>query len=487
MEWEIVNVLYREMTYKRLKANPQLSADWKKFLKTFKRSGSLKRTLLSQALLFSFLGLILFPGVYYVKTDGSAVIYASYCMLPLIVTLYGTAVTAQYAVSLGLFEPLLSLPVRVGGKYLSALLLITELPSTLFLLPPTVALSLKLGITAGILGLAWALIGAMLGHTLGLVIYDRLGKASGGRFSGLKTAFKAFGIVLVMSLFYGLNYLQRYVASHYETLKGVFERYSIAYPFSVVTVEKPLLSLGLLIVYGLVIGVVYVSTVRRLWRRISEGTATEKRGSRKKLSPRSPALALALKDFKIASRNTSLLTGLLMPVVMIIPALAGVLSSGGESSAVDFAFGFVLAIGWTSFISIDAVLKIDGRGFEVLHSLPLSLGTFRRGKLITMTVVPVTAGLGAVLGLSLRNPTVVKVLPLALLLPVATAGTTLTVFYWGIKEVALPQTTWKKMLLALLANGLIIGATFGLWHLGWFLSIPFLVIVDALLLWHLSR
>jgi len=286
----------------------------------------------------------------------------------------------------------------------------------------------------------------------------------------------------VMSLFYGLNYLQRYVASHYETLKGVFEKYFLAYPFSVSTVEKPLLSLGLLITYGLVIGAVYVSTVRRLWRRISEGTATERRGGKARLSLHRPALALALKDFKIATRNTALLTGLLMPVVVVIPSLAG-LRHGSE----DSALGFVLAIGWTSAIAIDAVLKIDGRAFEVLHSLPLSLRTFLRGKLTTMTAIPITTGLLAVLGLSLRNPGSLRVLPLALLLPVSTAGTTLTIFYWGIREVALPQTTWKKMLLALFANGLIIGATAGLWHVEWFLAVIFVLLVDALLLWHLSR
>jgi len=213
MEWRIVEILYREMTYKRLKANPGLSTDWNKFIKAFKRSGSLKRVVLSQSILYSIFGLMLFPGVYYAKTDGAAVIYASYCLLPLIMALYGTAVTAQYAVSLGLFEPLLSLPVRVGGRYLSVMLLTTQLPSVLFLLPPAVALSLKLGAMAGVLGFAWALMGAFIGHTLGLLIYDRFGKASGGRFSGLKTAFKAFGILIVMSLFYGLNYLQRYVAS----------------------------------------------------------------------------------------------------------------------------------------------------------------------------------------------------------------------------------------------------------------------------------
>jgi len=483
MEWEIISVLYREMTYKRLKANPQLSADWEKFSKAFRRGGSLRRALLSQSVLFGFFGLMLFPGVYYSKGSGPAVIYASYCMVPLIMALYGTAVTAQYAVSLGLFQPLLTLPVRVGGRYLSALLLVTELPSVLFLVPSALALAMKLGTVAGILGFAWALIGAMLGHTLGLVIYDRLGKTSGGRFSGLKTALKAVGIILVMSLFYGLNYFQRYVSSHYETLKGVFERYSMAYPFSVVTVERPLLSLGLLAVYGLVIGAVYVLTVRRLWARISEGTASERRGGKARLSLHGPALALALKDFKIASRNTSLLTGLLMPVVVIIPSLAGALSSGSDAAVL----GFVLAVGWTSAISIDAVLKIDGRAFEVLHSLPVSLKTFLRGKLITMTAVPVTASLLATIGLSLENAEALRVLPLAPLLPIATAGTTLAVFYWGLHEVALPRTTWKNMILALVLNGVIVGVTGALWFLRWPLAVLFVSTVDVLLLWHLSR
>nr|WP_297475520.1 hypothetical protein [Thermococcus sp.] len=156
---------------------------------------------------------------------------------------------------------------------------------------------------------------------LGLFIYDRFGRVSGGRFSGVKTALKAIGILVVMSLFYGLNYSQRYVATHYEGLKEVFQRYSVAYPFSVSTVEKPLLSIGLLIAYGLVIGTVYILTVRRLWARISEGTATGGRKTTGRISLHSPALALALKDFKVASRNTSLLTGLLMLIVVIIPSL----------------------------------------------------------------------------------------------------------------------------------------------------------------------
>ncbi|MEO2151227.1 MAG: hypothetical protein ABGW50_01010, partial [Thermococcus sp.] len=117
----------------------------------------------------------------------------------------------------------------------------------------------------------------------------------------------------------------------------------------------------------------------------------------------------------------------------------------------------------------------------------LSLRTFPRPPHVPMPSAPFTAALLAVLGLSLRTPGSLKVLPLALLLPVATAGTTLTVFYWGIREVALPQTTWKKMLLALLANGIIIGVTAGLWYVEWFLSLPFVLLVDVLLLWHLSR
>ncbi|WP_297074274.1 hypothetical protein [Thermococcus sp.] len=484
MEWEIIRVLYREMTYRRLKANPQLSSNWEKFSKAFKRGGNLKRALISQSLLYSLFGLILFPAVYYTKDPGgSTVIYASYCIIPLLMTLYGTAVTAQYAVSLGLFEPLLSLPIAVGGRYLSFLLLSTEVPAVLFLLVPSVALALKLGPLKGLLGFAWAITGAMLGHTLGLLIYDRFGRVSPGRFSSIKTALKALGILVLMSLFYGLNYFQRYVINHYEGLKGVFQRHSVVYPFSVSTVEKPLLSIGLLIAYGLVIGTVYVLTIRRLWARISEGTATGGRKTTGRISLHSPPLALALKDFKVASRNTSLLTGLLMPIVVVIPPLAGAISSGSASALL----GFVLAVGWTSAISIDAVLKVDGRAFEVLRALPLELKTFLRGKIITMATIPVVSGTLTTAVLSLKTRGALKVLPLVILLPVATSGTALAVFYWKTGEVSLPQTTWKKMLATLAVNGLIVGITGGLWYLRWFLAVPFLLTVDAFLLWYLSR
>ena len=481
MNWRILEVLYREMAYKRLKANPQLSADWEKLSKTFKRRGSLKKTLLTQSLLFVMMGFILLPAVYYTKDPlGSAVIYATYCMIPLIMALYGTAVTSQYAVSLGLFEPLLPLPIEVGGGYLSALLLITELPAVLFLLPPAVALALRVGPITGLLGFLWALLGAFMGHTFGLLIYDRFGKASSGRFSGLKTALKAVGILLVMSLFYGLNYFQRYVLNHYGTLKGVFQRYSIAYPFSVATIERPLLSLALLTTYAVVFGLVYYHLVRHLWERITEGEGSTSTGGGR-LSLHSPALTLALKDFRIASRNTSLLTGLLMPVVIVMPSTIRALNSGNGAVA------FVLALSWTSAISVDAVLKIDGRAFEVLHSLPLSLKTFLRGKLLTMTAVPLSTGVALSLVLSLKVPHALTVLPLAVLLPVATAGTTLAVFYHGIREVALPQTTWKKMLLALVFNGVIVGTTAGLWYFKWFLAILLVILIDALVLWNLSR
>ncbi|WP_457742344.1 hypothetical protein [Thermococcus sp.] len=484
MEWKIVEILYREMTYRRLKANPQLSADWKKFSKMFKRSGSLRRSVLSQSVAFTVFGLILTPALYSVKDPGGAlVIYSSYFMIPLLMALYSTAVTSQYAVSLGLFEPLLSLPIDVGGKYLSVLLLVIEVPSVFFLLPPSVVIAVKLGSLAGAIGFAWALLGAFMGHTLGLIIYERFGKTSAGRFSGLKTLFKALAIVIIMSLFYGLNYFQRYVASHYETLKGLVERYSVAYPFSVATVEKPSLSLGLFSLYGLAFVLTYYLTIKRLWAGISEGTISESSKRPSRLFSHRPEVALALKDFKIAARNTSLLTGLLMPVVVVIPSLLGAIGSGFNWSVMPV----LLALGWTSAISVDAVLKIDGGAFEVLRTLPLELRTFLRSKMLVMSALPVLAGLSITIGMSFRNFSNLFALPVALLLPLATSGITLSVFYWRIREVALPRTTWRKMGLSLFLNGAVVGVTGVVWFFMKSLSLIFLVAVVGFLLWKLSR
>ncbi len=337
--------------------------------------------------------------------------------------LCGTAVVTQYAVSLGLFEPLLSLPIEVGGRYLSVLLLPIELPTALFLLAPSVALALRLGALKGLLGFAWAVTGAMLGHTLGLFIYDRFGRVSGGRFSGVKTALKAIGILVVMSFFYGLNYSQRYVATHYEGLKEVFQRYSVAYPFSVSTVEKPLLSIG-------PSHSIWVGHRDGLHPNRQEALGENKRRNRnrgkknhRKNFPPFPGPGASAKG----------LQGCLAEHVAFNRApdadcrhnslsLIGAINSGSGSAAL----GFVLAVGWTSAISIDVVLKIDGRAFEVLR---LELKTFLRGKIITMATIPVVSGALATAVLSLKTPEALKVLPLVILLPVATSGTALVVFY----------------------------------------------------------
>ncbi len=55
-------------------------------------------------------------------------------------------------------------------------------------------------------------------------------------------------------------------------------------------------------------------------------------------------------------------------------------------------------------MSVDTVLKIDGREFEFLRTLPITLGRFLLAKLIVMNLVPVTTGVGLVLAVAYLDP-----------------------------------------------------------------------------------
>ncbi len=114
-----------------------------------------------------------------------------------------------------------------------------------------------------------------------------------------------------------------------------------------------------------------------------------------------PELALMVKDFKTALRNTPVLTGLLVPIVIPIINVAGIFSNpdiGGAFGGGRLAtITFVAALGWVSAVSVETLTKIEVKSFELLLSLPLERGgRFLRGKLLTMAAIPsAVGGLGA--------------------------------------------------------------------------------------------
>ena len=118
--------------------------DEKRFKKQLKNALSIKRNLALQSLAFIFFGIFMASGI--VLSDNKIVISSlavSLALVPFIFSLYVTAVQSSYVVSLGLFEPLKSLPIRVGALYLSELLLIDIAVSLSIVLPSAIVLLIK--------------------------------------------------------------------------------------------------------------------------------------------------------------------------------------------------------------------------------------------------------------------------------------------------------------------------------------------------------
>ncbi|NJE04457.1 hypothetical protein [Thermococcus sp. MV11] len=475
--WEIVRILYKELHYRRLKSNPQVAADPERFRKQLKNAGDIKRGIALQSVAFLFFGFMMAGAVLGAEDEKRAVIlFATYAMLPFIMALYATTVNASYAVSMGIFEPLKPLPVKTGAKYLSLLLAIDNVPAVIALLPVAAAMTFKYG-APGLVGLLWVLVGAFLGHVLGLMVFTFFGSASvGGRFSKLRTLARTLGVLLFISMFYALNYLQEYVNEHYEEILPFFARYSIAYPFSVASITEPLHSLLILLGYLAVLVPLYRFVLGRLWSRLEEGArVSHARIVRFKAETHHPVLALALKDLRIVFRKSALLVGLIFPLFIILPSAVGILTSGKIG---DWALASVLLmIAWVASVGVDTVLKIDGKEFEFLRSLPITVGQFVRAKLLVMNAVPVTAGVGLVLVASYMDLGALRFLPAALVLPLLTSSVAMAFFYWGERELSVPETNFGHVLALMILNGIALGTVAGTWY---FIGYPYALAVAAL-------
>ncbi|WP_258083844.1 hypothetical protein [Thermococcus thermotolerans] len=475
--FEIVRILYKELHYRRLKSNPQIAADPKKFKEQLRKTGDIKRGIAFQSVAFLFFG-IMMAGAVIAAGDESraAVIFATYALLPFIMALYTTTVNASYATSMGIFEPLRPLPLKTSSIYLSVLLAIDNIPAVVALLPAVAAMTAKYGIP-GVLGLFWVLTGAFLGHVLGLVVFTFFGSASvGGRFSKLRTLARTLGVILFISMFYALNYVQQYVNEHYEDVLPFFSKYSLAYPFSVASITEPIHSLPLVLGYLTVLVPIYRFVLRRLWDRMEEGVTVSRTGiTRFRAETHHPILALALKDLRIAFRRSALLVGLIFPLFIILPSAIGILSSGEvESWAVA---SVLLMIAWVASVGIDTVLKIDGQEFEFLRSLPITVGQFVRAKLLVMNAVPVTAGAGLVLITSYFDVSLLVLLPAAVFLPFLTSSIAMAFFYHGESELSVPETNFGHVLVLMIINGIALGAIAGLWY---FLGYPYALALTLL-------
>ena len=475
----IVEILYRELHYRRLKNNPQIAADPEKFRAQLRKTGNIKRGLALQSFVFLFFGLVMAGGILGAG-DGekAAVLLAAYALLPFVMALYTTTVNASYALSMGIFEPLKPLPLRTGAKYLSALLALDNVPAIVAMLPPVLAMG-RYSVPSVLVSLIWILVGAFLGHVLGLTVFAVFGSSRvGGRFSKLRALARIVGVLLFISLFYAINYAQQYVSEHYEQLLPFFSRYSLAYPFSVASVLQPLASLALAAVYFAFLVPAYLGVLGRIWRRIEEGSSVSApRVVVFRARTHHPVVALFLKDMRIVLRKSALLVGLLFPLFLVLPTALGTLRGGLSPEKIEFT---LLMVAWAASVGIDAVLKTDGGDFEALLSLPVTLGEFLWSKLLVMCTVPVLTSLGVVFMVAFVTPGFLIFVPAAVLLPLLSSSVSLWFFYRGEACLSIPDTGSAEVLTLMVLNGFVLGTVAAVWYLvGYY---PALVLMFAFLI-----
>ncbi|WP_367884563.1 hypothetical protein [Thermococcus sp. JCM 11816] len=189
------------------------------------------------------------------ERDAVLVMASTYAILPFIIAFYATVTNSSYIASLDLFKPLLPLPIKLGGRYMSVLLLLESLPVMAFMVPGgAVRIGMVVSATSGLLVLLWSAVGLMLGHVFGLLVYYSFGKTSSGRFADLKSLAKALGVILIFGLFYGFSYFQDYVLQNYTSIKESLGGYEFIYPLSVLSVDRPSFSAPLAGIYIAILG-----------------------------------------------------------------------------------------------------------------------------------------------------------------------------------------------------------------------------------------
>ena len=455
---ETTKILYRELHYQMIKRNPLIANDEKRFRRAMKRI-DIKRNLLSSSLPFIFFGFFISSAI--ALSDDRIVILSfvtSVSLLPFVFALYVTAVHSSYIVSLGLFESLKSLPIKTGAIYLSELLLIDSLPSLAILLPSMIILLVKFPF-AGILFILWILVGLFLGHTIGLLVFSLFGLRISHRKSRLqsvKSIMKILALLVFMGIFYALSYLQRYLADNSEKFASLFEKYEVAYPFSVSSIFEPQKSMLLLIGYLVVFFPLYYFSINRVWEDILEPKLSfVTRKTSFKAGSGGVIFALALKDLKIIFRRASMIAGFLIPIYFVLPQVFIIIKKGYFPEGLAISLLFIIAT--FSTVGATIILKIEGKELDFLRTLPISKSQFALSKAIAMSLIPVILCIAIVLLNAYFNQSLYLFLH-AFLLPLNVSLLTMIfLFRYEGEEIGIPEISMLRTFFLLILNGLMLG------------------------------
>ncbi|MFO7967812.1 MAG: hypothetical protein R6U44_09475 [Archaeoglobaceae archaeon] len=456
--FDMVRVLHKELHYQIIRSNPMIANDPKKFRKAMNRLG-IKRSLSFQSIPFLIFGSVIALGIVNQVGDRAVIssFAVSFSMIPFIFALYVTAVQSSYAVSLGIFEYLKTLPIRIGAIYLSELLFIDILPWLALVIPAVIVISLTF-MFAGLLFFLWLLVGLLAGHTVGLLAYSLLGwrlSNSKTRMQPVKNFLKIVGLLALFGFFYGISSFQRDV--DYSMFTDIFARYEFLYPFTVTSIFEPYKSLALASVYLVILIPVYYYSLIRVWNNMLEPRAVAKREIRSFRTGYGGRLyTLAIKDIRTVFRKGSLVVGSLIPMYFIFPQIAVALRSG--NLPVESVFTLLLFTALISTIGATVVLRIEGKEVEFLRTLPIPRNQFVLSKAVSASPIPIAMCVAIVFLGAYFDITAIYLIPIAFLLPFITSTLTMLTSFRGIEEIGVPEITISKTIVLFIINGTFLGA-----------------------------
>lgn len=443
---ELLATLYRELQFRILKNDPKVSQGENEFVKRLEKASSIKRKIFTQSLIFLFFGISIGAPVFFLEeTEPISAILVTLAIVPFAFSLYQTTVETSYIESLNIFKPLRNLPLEIGSYQLSALLSIDFIPMIAIALPTIGYLIIYYPIS-GVLALGWFLTGILMGHTIGLILYNIFGykfEMGGTRFRVVKGFLKILGLILFMSMFFAITYFRDYIIQRADLFLG----YSFFYPFSAGAVFDPIENSLVLLAHFLILMPLYYYHSKKIWDNvIGDVEISSGKGSRDyTLSIESPVVSLLKKDLKIVFRKTAIIAGFLLPLYVLLPQIFISLQDGYISIYQTTFFLFMIGILTTT--SADAILKVDGSSIDYLRNLPLSKKRFILSKVFSMCVIPVFLSLSVIVLGAYFDLKSLVLLPYAFLLPLLSSLFTMLYLYRGEGDmIGVPEINFIKLL-----------------------------------------
>lgn len=174
--------------------------------------------------------------------------------------------------------------------------------------------------------------------------------------------------------------------------------------------------LGILVVAGALVGLIYVWLLPKLYEQLTEVTMTESNGGKKRHSEYR-GLAHLLRSYNLElMKNPNLITQVLSSTLIFPLVMSGSLALNGEMDfagmplkmlGVFFVAGYIIALMTINQISfIGNLISLDGENFEFVSSLPISTKYYLKQKFKLGYAVQAIIGVvvSVICGLLLRVP-----------------------------------------------------------------------------------